>query len=361
MKVISPILKHVVYPGLARTGRLRHDADVGPMIVTYHGVLPDGYHSRDADLDGCMVRSHSFRAQLQLIKSRYNPITPAQFRLWCESKCELPPHAALLTCDDGLQNTLTDMLPVLLELNLSCLFFVTAASLSEHGAMLWHEELNLLLLETSAPVSLVIPQLGIQERASGLRSKRDLWWMLIQELSKFEAGKRHEILEQVRNQLGVAEDWKSKLLNDAPSRRRYLSLNLDQTRQLVAAGMCVGAHSLSHPVLTRMPREAAWAEIVRSRIQIELALQQPVWALAYPFGDSGAVARREVEIAGRAGYQCAFMNIESGLSAVENRFALPRVHVSHGMNIAEFEAHLSGFHQNLRRRFLGGSSGTFAV
>ena len=37
----------------------------------------------------------------------------------------------LLTCDDGLQNTLTDMLPVLQELGLSCLFFVTGASLSE--------------------------------------------------------------------------------------------------------------------------------------------------------------------------------------------------------------------------------------
>jgi hypothetical protein len=34
-------------------------------------------------------------------------------------------------------------------------------------------------------------------------------------------------------------------------------------------------------------------------------------------------------------------------------FALPRVHVSSEMNIAEFEAHVSGLYRSLRQRFLG--------
>jgi hypothetical protein len=37
-----------------------------------------------------------------------------------------------------------------------------------------------------------------------------------------------------------------------------------------------------------------------------------------------------------------------------NRFALPRVHVTAEMRLAEFEAHISGFYLLLRKRLLGG-------
>ena len=40
MSLISPLLKRVVYPGLAKVGYLRRRNGVGPAVVTYHGVLP---------------------------------------------------------------------------------------------------------------------------------------------------------------------------------------------------------------------------------------------------------------------------------------------------------------------------------
>jgi len=44
------------------------------------------------------------------------------------------------------------------------------------------------------------------------------------------------------------------------------------------------------------------------------------------------------------------MNTGGGFGAKINRFALPRVHVTADMSLAEFEAHVSGFYRNLRRR-----------
>ncbi len=52
------------------------------------------------------------------------------------------------------------------------------------------------------------------------------------------------------------------------------------------------------------------------------------------------------------------MNVGGGfrgkISAEINRFALPRVHVTADMTLAEFEAHISGFYRSLRKRLLGG-------
>ena len=66
----------------------------------------------------------------------------------------MPPRAVLLTCDDDLRNTLTEMVPMLQEHGLSCLFFVTGASLSDVPAMLWYEQLYLMLLAVREEYSL---------------------------------------------------------------------------------------------------------------------------------------------------------------------------------------------------------------
>jgi peptidoglycan/xylan/chitin deacetylase (PgdA/CDA1 family) len=72
-----------------------------------------------------------------------------------------------------------------------------------------------------------------------------------------------------------------------------------EIRQLAAAGWEIGSHTCSHPDLTTLEPGRAGAELGRSRIACEDALQRPCPALAYPFGahDDAVVAE-----AAKAGY-----------------------------------------------------------
>ncbi len=351
MKFVSPLLKHAVFPGLAKVGYLRRRNGAGPAIVTYHGILPRGYKMIDPDLDGSLVSAESFRRQLQLLTKQYNVISPQQFLDWCEAKQELPPRSVLLTCDDDLRNTLTEMVPVLHEHGLSCLFFVTGASLSDVPAMLWCEQLYLMLLAVGGAVILDLPQAGFRAQSATLPEKRRLWWSLVKHLSRYDAAARQSLLDEVRLQLRLKDDWSTVVLTD-PLRCRFLMLSPSELRALVGAGMAVGAHTLTHPVLSQLSPEAAWAEISESRCKLEQVVGSPVWALAYPFGDFASVTKREQEMAERAGFRCAFVNVGGGLGAAMPRFALPRVHVTGGMNLGEFEAHVSGFYRSLRQSFM---------
>jgi hypothetical protein len=172
---------------------------------------------------------------------------------------------------------------------------------------------------------------------------------LRRKLSGYHAMAREKILEDIRIQIGISEDWRAEYSQNEPLRRRFFMLNREQLREVADAGIEIGAHTLSHPVLSQMPRELALEEILASRCRLEQALGRTVWALAYPFGNGESVGIRETGLAARAGFSCAFMNVADG---APNLFSFPRIHVSSEMTVPEFEAHISGLHQSIRKRFL---------
>jgi peptidoglycan/xylan/chitin deacetylase (PgdA/CDA1 family) len=349
MKFVSPFLKRVVYPGLASSGHFRRLADRGTLcVVTYHGILPAGYEVGDPQQDGGLVSAENFRSQLRLLKSRYRVVSPEEVRLWAVEGVPLPQRSVLLTCDDGLLNTLTDMAPILQEEGLSCLFFILGASAGQVSQTLWYEDLYLVLLTAPCGTFSLDP---IQTSITlGDRSSRRLtWWNLVKSLSPYDQSMRMSFLETARARLN--DNSRVGLANEA-QRHRFCLLNAHELQKLLEAGMSIGSHTLSHPVLSLQSTELAWREISESRTQLEKVLGKPVWALAYPYGDSASVTAREQQMAEQAGFQCAFMNVGGGFNAPLPRFALPRVHVTKEMSLAEFEAHVSGFHRALQSAFV---------
>jgi peptidoglycan/xylan/chitin deacetylase (PgdA/CDA1 family) len=350
MKLVSPLLKRLVYPGLSKAGYLRRAAGIGPAVLTYHGVLPVGYRIVDPDLDGNLVSADSFRRQLRLIKDQYKVIAPREFLLWCEARQELPARSVLLTCDDGLRNSLFNMLPILQEFDLECLFFVTGASLSYTPTMLWYEELYLMFLAAPENFTLELLEIGLRAEASQ-QGKRSLWWELVKKLSQYDLNRRRALLGRIRMQLGLSERWDAEYREDPVFSRRFLTLNRPELDQLAGAGMCIGAHTVSHPMLSQLSPDLAWTEISESKHNLEQAVGRNIWPLAYPFGDTSSVTSRELRMAEAAGFKCAFVNVGGGFGTQTPKFALPRVHVTAAMTLAEFEAHVSGFHRSLQQVF----------
>lgn len=342
-----------MFPILSRSGYLRRTTGEGPAVVTYHGVFPTGYQVRHPSLDGNLVHANSLRSQLQLLTKRYNVITPNDFLRWLEGDISLPPRSVLLTCDDALRNALKCMVPILQQHGLSCLFFATGISTDKMPAMLWHEELYLMLLQAKVPLSLSLPEAGINIGPIMPTQRHASWWNLVEQLSRFDKAVTREFLDQIREQLGLSEDWRQKLLQDSSVADRFLTLDRADLKRLAMSGMVIGAHSLSHPILSRAPENLARREIFESKTVLEKVLNQPVWALAYPFGNAATVTKREVRAADQSGFRCAFMNEGGGFGAKINRLTVPRVHVTAHMSVPEFEAHLVGFYRTLRKKLLG--------
>jgi peptidoglycan/xylan/chitin deacetylase (PgdA/CDA1 family) len=350
VRFVTPILKRVVYPCLAGAGYLRAVARPGLAVITYHGVLPSGYKPIDPGVDGNLLTADSFRQQLRLLKKKYTMISPEDMHSWCRKGKELPPRAVLLTCDDGLLNNLTEMLPILQDEGLRCLFFVTGASASELRTMLWYQELLLLFLRApEGGFKFSFDNVVLSGVLGEREQRRAVWWGGVKRLSQIDGESREGFLRSAHAYFGLERSLNFLLATHPEAQRHFCVLTRSELQQLAAAGMTIGAHTLTHPILAQLPPETARAEIAESRTRLEAALGRQVWAFAYPFGDAASVTPRVVAMTKEAGFDAAFLNIGGGLGASLPLHAIPRVHVNAGMSLAEFEAHVSGFYESLQR------------
>ena len=358
MRFISPLLKKAVYPALSSVGVFRASDRKGLAVLTYHGVLPEGYRSIDPVLDGSLVTSAALRRHLRLLKAHYSIISPDEFLAWRERGAELPPLAVLLTCDDGLSNCLSDMLPILVEEQVKCLFFVTGASAQDFPGRLWYEDLLLLLLRGEpGEFEIAAGGISIGGRLGSLEQRRATWWDAVQHLSQFGVEGRNAFLEEARIQLAPPSSSQTEPADHA-WKQRFNLLTASELRSLVSSGMTIGAHTLSHPMLSKASDEIVSAEISGSRAVLESVLQQPIWAFAYPFGSPDSVNAKIISRARDTGFSAAFLNYGGGLGVHLPPYAIPRIHVTAEMSIAELEAHVSGFYPSAKRlsaRFLRSS------
>lgn len=122
----------------------------------------------------------------------------------------------------------------------------------------------------------------------------------------------------VAGYLGETNDWPTQPA--AVPRRRLASA--DQLVDLAAAGFEIGAHTLSHAPLSRLPGDVLHEEVVGCRRRLEGLVGRPVQTFACPYGDCPAGPGRDL-LERTYDTICAGKLDSVGPSA--DRFALPRV------------------------------------
>jgi peptidoglycan/xylan/chitin deacetylase (PgdA/CDA1 family) len=114
-------------------------------------------------------------------------------------------------------------------------------------------------------------------------------------------------------------------------------INWAECRRLLANGMRVGSHSVTHPHLARLDEAAARTELTASRARLEAELGVPCVHFACPYGQPGEDYRadRDPGLARLAGYQSFFTTIPGRAHAGTDQWTLPRVRMEPGWGAAE--------------------------
>jgi len=101
----------------------------------------------------------------------------------------------------------------------------------------------------------------------------------------------------VADRIGQTSDWETAEGGEA----RPL-MNEGQVKEWLAAGHWIGAHTCTHPRLSRLSRDQAREEISASRKKLEDRFGIPIEHFAYPYGD---YSEATVELVREAGFQTA--------------------------------------------------------
>ena len=117
----------------------------------------------------------------------------------------------------------------------------------------------------------------------------------------------------------------------------YGAINWRQAREMADAGVEIGSHTLTHPILTGLGDARLREEVAQSRDRIQNALGRKVETFCYPNGDYDLRTQREVA---RAGYRLA-VTTDVGLNNGRNDpLALRRIHGEY--DLARFVKNTSG-------------------
>lgn len=275
------------------------------LVLTYHRVLaaPDPLLPAEPD-------AREFAAHLDFLRSSFNVLTLAEAISKQAHDC-LPPRALCITFDDGYRNNYELALPLLLERGMVATFFVSTGFLGT-GRMF-----NDTVIETirrSAGGLALAQELGGESLPLGTVAQRiaaiDIVLTRLKYLP-FEA--RAEAVERLAQQAGAP------LPND-------LMMPPEQVAALAGAGMEVGAHTVHHPILSRLDDAAAEGEIRQSKVYLEEICGRSVTSFAYPNGRPGRdFGRTHVEMVKAAGYRQAVTTAYGCATPTTDPLQIPRL------------------------------------
>jgi peptidoglycan/xylan/chitin deacetylase (PgdA/CDA1 family) len=119
--------------------------------------------------------------------------------------------------------------------------------------------------------------------------------------------------------------------NDSLSFNNKKCLTWSQVHELKRAGISFGSHTMSHPKLNLLDRNAQSMEVHRSRKILEERLGEPIDSFAFPYAfpeADGPFKRQFREILQEAGFKHGVSTILGLASAADDRFFLRRLPAS---------------------------------
>lgn len=232
-------------------------------VLIFHRVLSEPDPLFPGEMHGS--RFHEVCAWL---KSWFNvlPLDEAVLHLKAGT---LPTRAACITFDDGYADNHQVAMPILQRHGLTATFFIATGFLN--GGRMWNDTVieairgsKVSTLDLSSMRLGCYPLKSVEERRVAIAA-------LINQIKYLSVEERINITEQVANVAGM------KLPDN-------LMMTSHEVKAMRFAGMQVGAHTVSHPILARLTDEQARKEIRDSKIFLEQLLGERVGLFAYPNG-----------------------------------------------------------------------------
>ena len=240
-----------------------------------------------------------------------------------------------LTFDDGYRDNFTVAYPLLKRLGIPFAIYATT-SFPDGEAVLWWYAVE-RLLQVHDQIALADGRL-LSCRTN--KEKLDAFVSLRQSIMALPRDGLGDRVNAIFEQTSF--DWRQTCAEEA--------LSWDDLRELAQDPLVtIGAHTVSHPVLSALSPEQACAEMRDSRERIEARIGVPVAHFCYPFGSRNEVGAREFELARELGFKTATTTRWGNIFPKHRKHlhGLPRVALTNAFN-------WDGFRQQSLRRFSRG-------
>ena len=315
-----PLLKRV-RPGVRGEAR----------VLAYHRVL-ESAEPQDFSFDPELISAsaEAFREQMRHLKAHFVPMRFDEVLDHQQRGVPLPAGAVLVTFDDGYDDNYRVAFPILRELGMSAMFFVSTGHI-DSGRPYAYDWLVHMLCSVPAGERLHVPELDIDWCIeAALPERRRQAADLLYRVKLLDDDMQADLVSRLE------ADWGILRAGGHPDCR---PMTWDQLREMQRGGMEIGSHGVDHRMLAKLSPGRMLDEVRGSKQALERELGVPARVISYPVGGLDAFNHDTVQAVREAGFDLACSYV-AGVSrpGPRTQYALPRLPVERHMDMPWFQA-----------------------
>ena len=278
-------------------------------ILIFHRVLP----SVDP-LFPDQIDARRFDSICRWIKSWFN-VLPLNEAVSCLKEGSLPARALSITFDDGYADNHDFALPILKSHEISAAFFIATGYLN--GGRMWNDtvieairgskvgKLDLRGLDQFEEKLGSLQIVSVEEKRASIES-------IISRIKYLPGDERTKVAATIAERCGAALP-------------RNMMMTSEQLVAMRKAGMTIGAHTVSHPILAKLNSTEVRREILEGKTTLESMLQVDIRLFAYPNGKPNIdYLERDARLLSDMGFDAAFSTAWGVADCESDLMQLPR-------------------------------------
>jgi peptidoglycan/xylan/chitin deacetylase (PgdA/CDA1 family) len=228
------------------------------------------------------------------------------------------------TVDDGYRDFYDVGAPVFREFDCPVTVFLTTGFLDGSDWFWWDKVEHAVNSTRESRFTLPLPDGRRVHGWSSPDQRAAVLAGVARELKTLPTTDKHRVIDALASQLHV----------DLPATppERYTPMNWDQVRELGRQGFDFGPHTVSHPVLSRVPEQQSDEEVRESWRRVREEVPEHVPVFCYPNGNPASFSMRETRILQSAGLEAAVTAVEGYVRPSHfdpdrpvARYAIPRI------------------------------------
>jgi peptidoglycan/xylan/chitin deacetylase (PgdA/CDA1 family) len=270
--------------------------------------------------------------QLRLLCRHFNVVRLRDLVSRLKSGVAIDPLSVVLTVDDAYADFGKYAYPVFRKHGVPVTLYVVSEFAGGRW-WLWWDAIRYLLNETAdGDYRLIMPNGAVNILLNDSATRNSAWLLLASIGVTLSAAERKKFIDELQRVFEVS------LLPAPPS--EFAALSWNELRKLDPDVVEIGAHTRTHPILSRCDSARIVEEVTGSKRMIEEQLGRPVSAFCYPNGERPDVDERCITAVREAGFDSAVMACGSMVRKGANPYLLERMASSH--RLREFESDVSG-------------------
>jgi len=273
------------------------------LVLLYHRVA-----QLEHDPYGFAVRPDRFAEQCEILRQQHD-VVPLR-------DADAMRREVAVTFDDGYADNCAAA-AMLAAAGLPATFFITVGRIGERREVWWDRLEQLVTRCAPAGGYLDLEVAGkrfwadVRSPDARARAHMALYWRV----RRIRPAAIESILDRLETQLGIR----------TVERDTHRWITSEELREVAGTtGVDVGAHTLTHPVLTAVSAREQWEEIDGGRRQLEHVVGKPIRLFSYPYGGYDAFDEATHQLVREAGYTLSCTTTGGLASVADDPLQIPR-------------------------------------